>query len=231
MNLKEIMNSSLMWAASGVMVMIVLIQSLLFLRTAFRAAKEQNIPTKECYMGLRSAMITAIGPAFSPVIVLIALIAVLGAPTAWMRMNDIGAARTELAMSSIASKIYGVGMDAANFDLAGFSYVLWGMALNNMGWIIFALLLTHRMGSAVEKINTRWDPKWVKLLMSGAALGLFSFLWSGALVKGGGHVVAGIFSFVSMFLISRLFAKRQRLLEFALGISMLIGMYSAAAFY
>ena len=64
-------------------------------------AEKLEMPRERCVAGMRSAMITAIGPAFAPVIVLLALIAVLGAPTAWMRLNDVGAARTELAMVTL----------------------------------------------------------------------------------------------------------------------------------
>ncbi|HMM22878.1 MAG TPA: DUF5058 family protein [Selenomonadales bacterium] len=229
--MESVMNSPGMWIASSVMVIVVVIQSILFLREGFRAAQELNIPRCDCIKGLRASMITAIGPSLAPVVILLALIAVLGAPTTWMRMNDIGAARTELAMSAMAAKVYGVEIRSAGFDLKAFSYAIWGMALNNAGWMVVALLFVSRMNTAIKKMNEKYNPQWIKLFMAGAAIGLFAYLWSGTLISGGGNLVAGIVSFISMYLISRYGGRYPRLQEPALGIAMLIGMFAAAAFF
>lgn len=231
MNLQSVMNSPGMWLASSVMVIVVVVQSILFLREAFKGAEALDIPRSECMKGLRAAMITAIGPSLGPVVILLALLAVLGGPTTWMRMNDIGAARTELAMSALATKAYGVEMRSAAFDLKGFSYAIWGMALNNAGWMVVALIFVKRMNSSIKKMNEKYDPRWVKLFMTGAAIGLFAYLWSGSIIKGGGGLFAGMVSFVSMFIISKFAGKYPRLQEPALGIAMLIGMFMAATFF
>jgi uncharacterized membrane protein YjjP (DUF1212 family) len=112
-----------------------------------------------------------------------------------------------------------------------FSYVLWGMAFNNFGWMAVALGSVHRMDKAIKTMNERSDPAWIKLFMSGAALGLFAYLWSGPLIKGGGNFVAGIVAFFSMYLISRFCGKYPRLQEPALGLAMLIGIFTAAWFF
>jgi hypothetical protein len=220
-----------MWVASSIMVIVVLVQSALFLREGFKAADKLGMPRSNAVKGMRAAMITAIGPSLGPVVILLALLAVLGGPTTWMRMNDIGAARTELAMSALATKVVGVDMRSAAFDLKAFSYALWGMALNNAGWMLVALLFVKRMNSAISKMNQKYDPAWVKLIMTGAAIGLFASLWSPALIKGGGQFFAGIVAFVSMFLIGKYAGNYPRLQEPALGISMLIGMFAAAYFF
>lgn len=230
MDLKTVMNSPGLWFASSIMVIVVLIQSAIFLREALKAADRLHIPRERCYKGMRSAMITALGPAFSPVIVLFALIAVLGAPTAWMRMNDIGAARTELAMVTLASKVIGVDPQSAAYNLQAYSYSLWGMAINNVGWMLVALLFTHKMSSMVATLNIKYDPKWMKYLMTGATVGLFAFLLSGQLVGAKtDHWYAAFISAAVMLCISRFFKKHQKLQELALGISMLAGMLLTTA--
>ncbi len=231
MDLKSVMNSPGMWVASSIMVIVVLVQSALFLREGFKAADRLGMPRSTTVKGMRAAMITAIGPSLGPVVILLALLAVLGGPTTWMRMNDIGAARTELAMSALATKVIGVDMRSAAFDLKAFSYAIWGMAMNNAGWMLVALLFVKRMNSAISKMNQKYDPAWVKLIMTGAAIGLFASLWSPALLKGGGEFFAGIVAFASMFLIGKYAGNYPRLQEPALGISMLIGMFAAAYFF
>ena len=100
-------------------------------------------------------------------------------------MNDIGAARTELALAALATIVIGVDMRSAAFDLKAFSYAIWGMALNNAGWMLVSLIFVKRMSSAISKMNQKYNPAWVKLIMTGAAIGLFASLWSPALIKGG----------------------------------------------
>lgn len=232
LDLKTVMNSPGMWAASSLMVIIIVLQSVLFFRKALQAAKELNIPRENYMAGIRSAAITSIGPAMGPVIILLALMTILGAPTTWMRMTDIGAGRTELAMAALATKVCGIDLQSPDFNLKAFSYAIWGMALNNMGWILVSLVATCRMEAVIKKINQNYDPKWVKLMMTAAIMGLFGSLLSGATVgaKGYVNIIAAVASGVSMFLISTVVVKRfPRMAEVALGISMIIGMFVAAA--
>ena len=118
MDVKEFMNSPMMWIMSSFMIINILIMAAVFMRQAFKAAEEMGMEKTECIAGLRSSMITAIGPSFAPVIVLIALMATIGGPTAWMRMNDIGAARTELAMAQISANMAGSSIEGNALSLA-----------------------------------------------------------------------------------------------------------------
>ncbi len=235
MELKDIMNSPMLWVVSSIMIIVIVTESLVFMRQAFKSAEKMGIPREECITGMRSAMITAIGPAFSPVIVLIAVMAVLGGPTAWMRMNDIGAARTELAMSTIATGMAGSTLEAGKLSLLGFVFALWGMALNNSGWIVIGGYSAPQLGKAVNYMKEKFDQVWVKLVMAAAALGLFGTLLSNALISKGNLVTknlfAGIVAFIAMTIISHVFKGNQRIQEFSLGLAMLFAMYISAAFF
>ena len=235
MKLEDVMNSPMLWVVSSFIVIVVLCEAAVFMRQAFKSAEKMGIPRSECITGMRAAMITAIGPAFSPVIVLIALMAVLGGPTAWMRMNDIGAARTELAMSTIATGMAGSSLEAGKLTLLGFVFALWGMALNNAGWIVVGGYSASYLKGGVDYMKRKFDANWIKLLMAAAALGLFSSLLSNSVIAKGNLVIknlfAGVVSFVAMMIISYVFRGNQRIQEFSLGLAMLIGMYTAAAFY
>lgn len=232
MDLKEVLNSPGMWLASSIMIITVVTQCVLFLRMALKEAKRLNMPADKVAAGMRSAAITAIGPSLSPVIIMMALIAVLGTPTTWMRMNDIGAARTELAMVALAADVYGMDLNSAQFGLKGFSYCLWGMAFNNMGWMFFTLVLTHRMSGVITKMNQKYDPAWIKAMIAGSTIGLFAFLLSPRLypVKPANYCAAGM-SALTMLVISKFCAGNQRLQELALGISMLVGMFTTVAIF
>ena len=230
MELKEVMNSPGMWLACGFMVLVVMGQSIVFLRAAFKAAPEMGLSRDVCFSAMRSAAYTAIGPALGPVIILIVLMDTLGAPTAWMRLLDIGAAHTELVASTLGAQVYGVDLRSSAFDLQAFSYSWWAMALNDVGWMVVTLIVTPRMGGAVEALSKRTNPKMVALLTVGAGLGLFSFLLSNQLVGGKpGNITAAIASAVAFLIIGFASKKMPRLREFALGIAMVVGIFAAQA--
>jgi hypothetical protein len=233
MELKDIMNSPMLWVMSSFMIINLFLMALMFLRLCFKNAEKLGIPKEECITGLRSAVFTAIGPAFAPVIVLIALMAVLGGPTAWMRMNDIGAARTELAMSAIATGMAGSSLEAGKLTMLGFIFALWGMALNNSGWIIIGGYGAPSLNKAVDYLKNNFNDAWVKLFMAAAALGLFSTLLGNAIIKKGvvnqKNLFAAVVSFVAMLVIGRFFKGNKKIQEFSLGLAMLVGMFVTAA--
>ena len=103
------------------------------------------------------------------------------------------------------------------------------MALNNLGWLVVVLITTHKMSGIVDKLYSKYDPKWIKLLMGGTILGLFAYLLSNQIAPGlmEGNlapIVAAVASGGTMLIISKALAKHQRLQELALGISMIVGM-------
>ena len=234
MDLQQAINSPGLWIASSLMIIVILTQCAIYLRAAIKEADNLGIAPERWKAGFRSACLTSIGPSLSPVIIMMALIAVLGTPTTWMRMNDIGAARTELAMVTLAAGVAGVDpQNPAAFGLKGFSYALWGMALNNFGWMFFTLVLTHRMSDVVAKLNTKYDPAWIKYLTAGATIGLFAFLLSPRLVMPfkPSSWCAAVVSAIVMMIVSKVFANQQRLQELALGIAMIAGMYVTVAVF
>lgn len=233
MEVKDIMNSPMLWVMSSFMIINILAMALMFFRLCLKNADKMGIPREECMTGFRSAVFTSIGPAFAPVIVLIALMAVLGGPTAWMRMNDIGAARTELAMSAIATGMAGSSLEAGKLTMLGFIFALWGMALNNSGWIIIGGYGAPSLNKAVDYLKNNFNDAWVKLFMAAAALGLFSTLLGNAIIKKGvvnqKNLFAAVVSFVAMLVIGRFFKGNKKIQEFSLGLAMLVGMFVTAA--
>ena len=83
------------------------------------------------------------------------------------------------------------------------------------------------MSDVVAKLNTKYDPAWIKYLTAGATIGLFAFLLSPRLVMPfkASNWCAAVVSAIVMMIVSKVFANQQRLQELALGISMIAGMY------
>lgn len=217
----NLMNSLGMWIVCSFMVIVIVLQSVLYFRLGKKTATELDIPKDTVNRSIRAAAITAIGPTFSAAIVLLSLVVTLGTPMAWMRLNDIGAARTELSVVALSQSILPAG---ATPDEA-FTFASWGMALNNAGWMLVTLLITKRMGWAVNKMNDKFNPLMVKAVMGGASVGLFAYLLSNNIVgKPRPQYIAAIASGASIILINKFLGKNQRLQELSLGIAMVIGM-------
>ena len=230
MELKTVINSPGMWLACSLMVMVVMGQSIVFLRAAFKAAPGLGVSREQCYTAMRSAAYTAIGPAVGPVIILLVLIDTLGAPIAWMRLLDIGAAHTELVASTLGAQVAGVDLRSAAFDVKAFSYALWAQALNNVGWMAVTLLVTPKMGGAVSALTKKTNPRMVALLIAGASLGLFSFLLGNQLVSGkAGNITAAVASAVAFLAMGLASKNYPRLREFSLGLAMVVGIFAAQA--
>ncbi len=226
--MENAVNSFDMWIACSLMVIAVVVQAGVFFRTGLKRARELGIPGEKLMRGCRSAAITAIGPTLSSCIVLLALVAVIGAPSAWMRLNDIGAARTEIAVASMVETVVPEG----STPTVKLAYTQWAMGLNNMGWMLVALILTPSMGTMLNKMNTSFNPRAVKMIMHGAALGLFAnLLAGGTLGKPVPSWLSAIAAVVGMVFILKFFSKNQRLLELSLGIAMVIGMTVGAVYF
>ncbi|HBG0290140.1 TPA: DUF5058 family protein [Clostridioides difficile] len=226
MKFQEMINSPGLWIVSSFLVIISVVQAIVFMKSALKEASNLGIERKGIKAAIRSASVTAIGPSLSPVITLLSLVAVIGAPTTWMRLCDVGAARTELGVISLTSNLSGVEVGSATFGAEAFSYALWGMALNNLGWLLVVFILGHRMRGIVEKMNVKYNPTWVKKLLAGATVGLFAYLLSNQIKTFEiPKLTPAVISAIVMLVLTTLFKKNQRLQELSLGIAMLIGMF------
>ena len=242
MELEKIMNSPGMWFMSSIIIIIIISLSFFYFRIGIKRANEIGISKDRYIPAIRSAAITSLGPSISPIIVLITVITIVGAPTAWMRLNEVGAARTELAMVTMSCGLLEIDPSSAEFGVEAFSYSIWGMALNDMGWFVVAFLMTHRMGNTVDFLYEKYDKKWINMLMMGATFGVTGYLLSNQIVskflvadasfflrcQG---LIPAVVSAITMLTIYKFFGKHQRLQELALGIAMLVGMFSAQVLY
>ncbi len=230
MDFQEIINSPILWVLSGLMVVASVVQAIVFLRGSLKEANRLGIDASRRKASIRSACITSLGPSLAPVVSVLALMAVIGGPTTWMRLCDVGAARTELGVVSLMANLTGAEVGSESFGLQSFAYSLWGMALNNFGWLAIVFFLVHRMDKVVVWMDKKYDPKWIKVLMGAATMSMFAYLLSNQLYKfNWNNWAAAAISGVSMLVIGSVFKKHQRLQELALGLSLIVGMLATQA--
>ena len=77
---QKIMTGWDIWLCVIIMISIVVLQSVFFMRAAVKESKAIGITPEARKAAIRSACITAIGPSLSPVIIMLAMSAIVGPP-------------------------------------------------------------------------------------------------------------------------------------------------------
>ena len=153
----------------------------------------------------------------------------MAATTAWMRMNDVGSGRTELAIASMVGDMVTAEAGTPEWELQNISYAVWAQGIDVAGWLIGAMIMIVA-GSAVTKtLNEKFNPKWIKMLMGGCLVSLFSYLLINQVYgKTPPVIIAAVGGGVSMLILNKLFGSNKRLQELSLGISIIVGAVAAA---
>ncbi|MEG1837159.1 MAG: DUF5058 family protein [Synergistaceae bacterium] len=223
-------NLPIVWLLCGVTVVVSLIQALLYTRMAKKTAVEAGIPESVTKVAFKVGLVSAVGPAIGVFIVMVGLMSAIGSPMAWQRLSIIGAAATELTAATIGATASGVTLGGEGYTLTVLAVSWFTMALNGAGWLVFTGLFTPSLEKLREKASGG-DIKWLAALSGAASLGIFGYLNQSQIRASMGHALASIMGAISMVLIVRyVVPKCPKLVEYSLGIAMLIGMAFAVIY-
>lgn len=232
----EIANSPIIWGCSSIVVLVVAVQAWLYYRLAKKHAADMGMSDADCKLAFRTGVISCLGPAVACFVALVGLMAIIGGPIAWQRLSVIGAAPTELAVATAATKA--IGLESAQLTTPGFtmqalSITWWTLALNGCGWLVVCTLFADKLENIREKVGGG-DIKWLGVLSSAAMIGIFGYLTLSSCVANL-HVrvpqlCAAIASGVSMFACLKFADKHPRLREYSLGIAIIIGLIAGSIF-
>ncbi|MDR0519769.1 MAG: DUF5058 family protein [Clostridiales Family XIII bacterium] len=235
-NAIDVANSPAIWVLAGVCVLVVVVQTALFLRLAYRTARsgEVKITSQQCSTALRAGIVSAIGPALGVFVVMIGLISILGGPMAWLRLSVIGGASTELAAATVGVEAAGGDIMSGSLTMEQLSTAWWTMAINACGWLVVTFIFASRMEKLRNKIGGG-DSMWMEFFSSAATLGIFGAFCSEYIVEGVKGVdiktiLACVIGGVAMLGILTLAKRFPRLKEYAMGLAMVIGIVVATIF-
>lgn len=224
--ISAIANQPMVWLMAAFIVCLVVIQSVLYVRLAYKTAGTLGMEKEKCNKALKVGMVTAIGPVIAIFIIMVGLMAVIGGPLAWMRLSIIGAAPTELTAAKVGAEAAGATFGGADYDLMALSTSWWTMAINGCGWLLVVGLFASRLEFLREKVSGN-DTAWLGVITGAATLGAFGYLNSGDVVKGGGNLIAVLTGAIVMVLLDFMIQKNEKikpLKEYSLGIAMIIGV-------
>jgi hypothetical protein len=232
----DIANSWQIWVFCAFVVLLVVIQNVLYLRLCRKEAVRIGYSLTNINRAVGNGMVTAIGPAFAGVVVMISMMSLVGNPMTWYRLSIIGAAQTELTVANLGVSALGVQLGTAGFSIMALTYVAFLFAYNGNGWLFFTALLTGSM----DKVRMKFaggDIVWLNMFSAGCTLGVFAYLTVAQMLTvvpiGGrpsnpGPVTAVVTAFLAQYIIDRWISPKVKWIKsYAITIALICGIIVA----
>lgn len=220
-----IANMPVLWICAAGVFAVILIQSVIYMKAARKAAPAAEITGPELKTAFRSGAIAAIGPSLAVVMVAIALLAVFGTPAVLVRIGLIGSAAYETGAASIAAGSAGAELGGPTYTQNVFAIAFFAMSMGGAMWMLATLILTPLMkrgGTKLAKVN----PAAMSIVPGAALLGAFIALGVAEVPKSMIHVYALLTSAAVMGVCAAIGRSRKRawLREWGLGFAIVAGL-------
>ncbi len=232
-------NSPILFIMVGIIIVLVLLQSVFFLVKALKRAKELGIDKKKIKKTVISTSIFTIAPAVAIVIGVITLSKSLGIALPWLRLSVVGSLSYETVAAANALSPMGVALGSTT-ALTGSQFVTiaFVMTISIMAGIWLVPVLGKKIQGGMVKLENR-DKKWSDIFSNALFMGMISafvgyvFCDVSTVVTGDMSGLIPVFvmlvSAVIMALCGLLMKKLgwKWINDYALPISLVLGMASA----
>lgn len=230
MNYLDVANSPILWIACAIPVTLVIIQSVIFMKRAWKTGIEIGMSAESLKMAVKTGLITSIGPSLVILVGMVALIAVLGGPISWMRLSFVGSVMYESMAASYGTQAMGIALgDPSAMNVDALFCAIWAMVSGASGWVIFSAFLP-KFANKLEKNVAKGNDTILKVVAGVAIFGAFGgFMPSYILGFDKGTLAilfGGIIMFICMYLNERKGIKFLR--EWGLAIALFGGMIITA---
>ena len=224
-------NSTFMFILGAVVALFVTVQSIVFLRKAWKEGLRRGIEPAVMRKAVLSSAVFTLVPSLSILLTMLTLAGALGLALPWIRLSVIGAVTYELPAAEAAAQAMGASLTASEIPVNVFSVITWVMTLGIMSGPIFIIAYFRKLQGRVNKIKVE-DNRWGTLLISAMFVGLISSFLGSALAGGLISILTLFSSALLMVLCIQLEQKGGLKIfkDFALPLSM-IGAMALAIFY
>lgn len=235
-------NSGMMYLLCGIVILFTALQSVLFLRKAWKHGIAIGMDPQILKKTAKSAALFSFVPSIGILIGVIALAPALGVPVPWMRLSVIGALHYEGSTANNLAKGMGLGeLPSSSMSGGALAAIVFGMTVNMLWSTLFILFFFRKYQAGVAR-KAGNDPKLSNILFTSMFTGMICAYLGDAVsylrtVKTAGAIrkpnilplLAFFVSFLAMHLFEKLIKQHHiRWLEdYALSFSMLIGMAAA----
>ena len=167
-------NHPVLFLLAGIIVLVVLAQSVFFLKKAWRRGKEIGMPMDKLKRIAIGTAIFTIAPALAIVISVISLSKKLGVPLPWMRLSVVGAITYETPAA--ANALSAMGLEWAKLtELTASQYVTVAsvMTMGIMVGIWLVPVVGKKLIGGMINLEKR-DKKWGEIFSASLFLGMIS---------------------------------------------------------
>lgn len=226
----DVANSRWLWLSTVPVVAVVMLQAAIFLRRAWKDGKEMGLSEEKLKTGFKTGMISAIGPSVAVLAGMLALIATVGGPVAWMRLTVIGSIAFELPAAELGLSQFGYSLGDEGISETAYATAVWAMTLGGTGWLLVSAFGTRHMEKVRSKISNG-NEKLIPVISAAAMLGAFAYFLSGEVTTGTPETGAVAVGGLAMLALLHVADSRdvQWIREWALGVAMFVGLVAAVA--
>ena len=167
-------NHPILYLMAGLLVAVVLAQSVFFLVKALKRSKELGMDHKKIGKTIKTAAIFTIAPAVAIVISIITLSKKLGLPLPWLRLSVVGSMSYETVAASNALQAMGQSL-GSNMDLTAQQYVnvLLVMTISIMMGIWLVPVIGKKLQNGMTALSNR-DAKWADTFSNSLFIGMIA---------------------------------------------------------
>ncbi len=166
-------NHPIIFVIVGVIILLVVGQSVFFLVRALKRAKEIGISNERVKRIVISSALFTIAPAVSILVGVIALSKTLGVPLPWLRLSVIGSLSYETVAAGNAITAFGAEMGEQITSPSMYVTVCFVMTIGILIGLILVPLLTKKIQHGMIKLDSM-DKKWSEIFTNAMFLGMIS---------------------------------------------------------
>lgn len=167
-------NHPILFVLVGIIIAVVLAQSIFFLVKALRRSKQLGMDQTKIKKTIRTAAIFTIAPAVAIVISVIALSKKLGLALPWLRLSVIGSMSYETIAASNALEAMGQSLGSnSSLTAQQFVNVLMVMTISIMVGIFLVPLIGKKLQSGMNNMGKR-DAAWADIFQNSLFIGMIS---------------------------------------------------------
>lgn len=232
-------NHPILFLLAGIVIAVVLAQSVFFLIRAWRRGTQMGMDKKKLRRIVINAAVFTIAPAVAIIISVATLAKNLGIPLPWLRLSVVGSQSYETIAASNTMEGMNIRL-GSNVVLNASQYVTISlvMTISIMVGIWLVPVVAKKMQKGMISMEKR-DEKWADLFSASMFIGMiaaflgFVFCDFGSVFKGETYglvpVLVMLVSALSMVLAGALvkLTKKRWISDYALPVSLVIGMASA----
>ena len=167
-------NHPVLFLLAGILVAVVLAQSVYFLVKALRRSKEIGMDQEKIKKTIRTATVFTVAPAVSIVISVIALSKSLGLPLPWLRLSVVGSLSYEAIAAENAVSAMGLSLGKiTSLTAQQFVNITLVMTISILVGIWLVPVIGKKLLSGMSNLGAK-DAKWADIFQNAMFIGMIS---------------------------------------------------------